>query len=89
MPSPLHRNPFLECDEKMLFTKSVSSTKLFATGSSLKNSYRSLPWVLTRENDPRGMKKKCQILYKGFLKRGSEMEARHYQEIMRRYGVEI
>jgi glycosyltransferase involved in cell wall biosynthesis len=35
------------------------------------------------------MKKKCQILYKGFLKRGNEMEARHYQEIMRRYGVEI
>jgi hypothetical protein len=35
------------------------------------------------------MEKKCRILYKGFLKRGSEIEARHYQEIMRRYGVEI
>src|SRR3990172_6705773 len=30
------------------------------------------------------MKKKCQILSKGFLKRGNETEARQYQEVMRR-----
>jgi glycosyltransferase involved in cell wall biosynthesis len=35
------------------------------------------------------MKRKCEILYKGFLKRGNEIEAGQYQEIMRRYGVEI
>ena len=35
------------------------------------------------------MKKKCQILYRGFLKRGNEMEGRRYQEMMRRYGIEI
>jgi glycosyltransferase involved in cell wall biosynthesis len=35
------------------------------------------------------MKKKCQILYRGFLKRGKEIEAKHYQEVMRRYGMEI
>jgi len=35
------------------------------------------------------MRKKSQILYKGFLKRGNEIEARRYQEIMRRYGIEI
>jgi glycosyltransferase involved in cell wall biosynthesis len=35
------------------------------------------------------MKRKCQILYKGFLKRGNELEGRHYQEIMKRYGIEI
>jgi glycosyltransferase involved in cell wall biosynthesis len=35
------------------------------------------------------MRKKCQVLYKGFLKRSNEIEARHYQEIMRRYGIEI
>ncbi len=35
------------------------------------------------------MRKKCSVLYKGFLKRGNEMEARHYQEMMRRYGIEI
>lgn len=35
------------------------------------------------------MKKKCQILYRGFLKRGKEIEAKHYQEIMKRYGMEI
>jgi len=28
------------------------------------------------------MKKKCAILYKGYLKRGKEMEGKHYQEIM-------
>ena len=35
------------------------------------------------------MKRKCQILSKGFFKRGNELEGRHYQEIMRRYGIEI
>jgi len=35
------------------------------------------------------MKQKCQILYKGFLKRGKEGEAVRYQEIMKRYGIEI
>ncbi|MDI7260605.1 MAG: glycosyltransferase [Thermodesulfobacteriota bacterium] len=35
------------------------------------------------------MKRKCQILHKGFLKRGNELEARRYQEIMRQYGIEI
>ena len=35
------------------------------------------------------MKKKCSVLYKGFLKRRNEMEARHYQEMMRRYGIVI
>jgi glycosyltransferase involved in cell wall biosynthesis len=35
------------------------------------------------------MKKKCSVLYKGFLKRGNAMEAGQYQEIMRRYGIEI
>ncbi len=42
-----------------------------------------------REMVLKEMKKKCHILYKGFLKRGNEFEARRYQEIMRRYGVEI
>jgi glycosyltransferase involved in cell wall biosynthesis len=37
----------------------------------------------------REMQKKCSILYKGFLKRGNAAEARHYQEMMRRYGIEI
>jgi len=35
------------------------------------------------------MKKKCSVLYKGFLKRGNKMEAGQYQEIMKRYGIEI
>jgi glycosyltransferase involved in cell wall biosynthesis len=35
------------------------------------------------------MKRKCQILSKGFFKRGNEPEGRYYQEIMRRYGIEI
>jgi len=42
-----------------------------------------------REMILKEMKKKCQILYKGFLKRGNEMEGRFYQEMMRRYGIEI
>ncbi|MGQ9509114.1 MAG: glycosyltransferase family 2 protein [Thermodesulfobacteriota bacterium] len=35
------------------------------------------------------MKKKCQILSRGFLKRGNELEGRYYQEVMRQYGIEI
>jgi len=35
------------------------------------------------------MKRKCQILSKGFFKRGNELEGRHYQEMMKQYGIEI
>jgi glycosyltransferase involved in cell wall biosynthesis len=35
------------------------------------------------------MKKKCIILYKGFLKRGNEIEASEYRELMKQYGIEI
>ena len=35
------------------------------------------------------MKRKCQVLSKGFVKRGNELEARYYQEVMRRYGIKI
>ena len=42
-----------------------------------------------REMILKQMKEKCQILYKGFLKRGNKMEGKRYQEIMRRYGIEI
>jgi len=35
------------------------------------------------------MKRKCKILSKGFLKRGNGLEGKYYQEIMRRYGIEI
>jgi glycosyltransferase involved in cell wall biosynthesis len=35
------------------------------------------------------MKRKCEILSKGFSKRGNETEAIRYREIMRRYGIEI
>jgi len=35
------------------------------------------------------MKRKCQVLSKGFTKRGNELESRYYLEVMRRYGVEI
>jgi glycosyltransferase involved in cell wall biosynthesis len=40
-------------------------------------------WVL------REMKKKCQILSKGFFKRENEPEGRRYQEIMKQHGIEI
>jgi hypothetical protein len=51
----------------------------------------SEPYIGSEEKEMvlKEMKKKCHILYKGFLRRGKEMEARYYQEIMRRYGVEI
>ena len=42
-----------------------------------------------REAVLREMKKKCQILSKGFFKRGNEPEGRRYQEIMKQYGIEI
>jgi glycosyltransferase involved in cell wall biosynthesis len=35
------------------------------------------------------MKKKCKILSEGFFRRGNEIEGRYYQEIMKRYGIEI
>jgi hypothetical protein len=51
----------------------------------------SEPYIKSEEKEMilKEMKKKCHILYKGFLRRGKEMEAKHYQEIMRRYGIEI
>ena len=51
----------------------------------------SEPYITQEEREMilKEMKKKCQILYKGFLKRGKEIEARHYQEVMRRYRIEI
>jgi glycosyltransferase involved in cell wall biosynthesis len=42
-----------------------------------------------REKVLEEMKKKCEILSKGFYKRGNELEGRRYQEIMRTYGIEI
>jgi len=35
------------------------------------------------------MKKKCEILSQGFIKRGNDLEGRRYQEIMKQYGIEI
>jgi len=51
----------------------------------------SEPYIGSEEREMilKEMKKKCSILYKGFLKRGNAIEAKHYQEMMRRYGVEI
>ena len=51
----------------------------------------SEPYITQEEREMilKEMKKKCQILYQGFLKRGKEIEAKHYQEVMRRYGMEI
>ncbi len=51
----------------------------------------SEPYIGSEEREMilKEMKKKCSILYKGFLKRGNEIEARHYQEMIRRYGIEI
>jgi glycosyltransferase involved in cell wall biosynthesis len=51
----------------------------------------SEPYIAQEEREMilKEMKRKCQILHRGFLKRGKEMEGKHYQEIMRRYGVEI
>ena len=51
----------------------------------------SEPYIQSEEKEMilKEMKKKCHILYKGFLTRGKEMEGKHSQEIMRRYGVEI
>jgi hypothetical protein len=51
----------------------------------------SEPYIAREEREMilKEMKKKCRILYQGFLKRGKEIEAKHYQEVMRRYGMEI
>jgi hypothetical protein len=51
----------------------------------------SEPYITSEEREMilGEMKRKCQILFKGFFKRGNELEGRHYQEIMRRYGIEI
>ncbi|PIV22513.1 MAG: glycosyl transferase, partial [Deltaproteobacteria bacterium CG03_land_8_20_14_0_80_45_14] len=51
----------------------------------------SEPYVGSEEREMilKEMKKKCSILYKGFLKRGNEIKGRQYQEMMRRYGIEI
>jgi len=51
----------------------------------------SEPYVGSEEREMilKEMKKKCSVLYKGFLKRGKAMEGRQYQEIMKRYGIEI
>jgi glycosyltransferase involved in cell wall biosynthesis len=35
------------------------------------------------------MKRKCRVLSSGFFKRGNDVEGKYYQEIMRRYGIEI
>jgi glycosyltransferase involved in cell wall biosynthesis len=35
------------------------------------------------------MKKKCKILSEGFFRRGNEIEGKFYQEIMKRYGIEV
>ncbi len=51
----------------------------------------SEPYVGAEERELvlKEMKKKCQILFQGFLKRGNEREAKYYQEIMGPYGIEI
>ena len=51
----------------------------------------SEPYIGSEEREMifKEMKKKCSVLYKGFLKRGNVIEAGQYQEIMRRYGIEI
>ena len=51
----------------------------------------SEPYIGSKEREMilKEMKKKCSILFKGFLKRGNQTEASHYQEMMRRYGIEI
>jgi glycosyltransferase involved in cell wall biosynthesis len=51
----------------------------------------SEPYIGSEEREMilKEMRKKCHVLYQGFLKRGKEIEGRNYQEIMRRYGIEI
>ncbi len=51
----------------------------------------SEPYIGSEEREMilKEMKKKCSVLYKGFLKRGNATEAGQYQEIMKRYGIEI
>jgi len=33
------------------------------------------------------MKRKCEILAKGFMKRGNELEAKRFQDMMRQHGI--
>jgi len=51
----------------------------------------SEPYIGSEEREMilKEMKKKCSVLYKGFLKRGNAGEAGQYQEVMKRYGIEI
>ena len=42
-----------------------------------------------RERVLQEMEAKCRIVSQGFFKRGNDPEGRRYQEIMRRYGIEI
>jgi glycosyltransferase involved in cell wall biosynthesis len=51
----------------------------------------SEPFITPEEREMvlKEMKRKCQILSQGFFKRGNEIEARYYQEVMKRYGIEI
>jgi hypothetical protein len=51
----------------------------------------SEPYITQEEREMilKEMKKKCQILTEGFSKRGKEIEARYYQEVMKRHGIEI
>ena len=51
----------------------------------------SEPYIGSEEREMilKEMKKKCSVLYKGFLKRGNAVEAGQYQEVMKRYGIEI
>ncbi len=51
----------------------------------------SEPYIGSEEREMilKEMKKKCSVLYKGFLKRGNAIEGRQYQEIMKRYGIVI
>jgi len=51
----------------------------------------SEPYIGSQEREMilKEMKKKCSVLYKGFLKRGNAVEAGQYQEIMKRYGIDV
>jgi hypothetical protein len=51
----------------------------------------SEPYIGSEEREMilKEMRKKCSVLFRGFLKRGNEIEGRQYQEIMKRYGIEI
>ena len=92
------RFPIFFIDRKLIIKRGGHSDQL-SNRSWGNDRYRvialekllSEPYITQEEREMilKEMKKKCQILYKGFLKRGKEIEAKHYQEIMRRYGIEI